>query len=42
MNFGIKKASLANIDKKEIEDMKPSEKISDSFGFLGKTEDQKF
>ena len=42
MAFGIKKASLANINRKEQEDIKTSENKSDSFGFIGETEDQKF
>ena len=42
MTFGIKKTSLANINRKEQEDIKTSENISNSFGFIGETEHQKF
>ena len=42
MTFGIRKASLGNINKKEQEDEKTSENMRDSFVFLGETEDQKF
>ena len=42
MTFGIKKAFLENINRKKQEDVKTSENISDSFGFVGETEDQKF
>ena len=40
--FEITKASLANINRKEQEDIKTSENISNSFGFIGETEHQKF
>ena len=42
MTFGIRKASLENINRKEQEDEKTSENMRDSFVFLGETEDQKF
>ena len=42
MTFRINKASLENIKRKEQEDVKTSENVSDSFGFIGETEDQKF
>ena len=42
MTFRIKKASLENINRKGQEDVKTSENISDSLGFIGETEDQKF
>ena len=42
MTFGIRKASLGNINRKEQEDEKTSENMRDSFVFLGETEDQKF
>ena len=42
MIFGIRKASLENINGKEQEDEKTSENIRDSFGLVGETKDQKF
>ena len=42
MTFRINKASFENIKRKEQEDVKTSENVSDSFGFIGETEDQKF
>ena len=42
MTFGIRKASLENINRDEQEDEKTSENMRDSFVFLGETEDQKF
>ena len=39
---GTKHATVPNINRKEQEDTKTTENISDSFGFVGESEDQKF
>ena len=42
ITFRIKKTALEYINRKEQADEKTSENISDSFGFVGETEDLKF
>ena len=39
---GTKHATVPNINRKEQEDTETTENISDSFGFVGESEDQKF